>query len=127
MSPQSRGFKASGGASSLVDTLGSGEESSKRRRVSSTKQTAESSTAAEESQSAFPCLVTLNPGVRIATVAAGGRHTLALSGNRSASWRLPYLSESVTFKALPLRLMVNLYLSESVIEWMYPNLSEGYR
>jgi hypothetical protein len=28
----------------------------------------------------MPCLVTLNPGVRITSVSAGGRHTLVLSG-----------------------------------------------
>ncbi|KAA8534171.1 hypothetical protein F0562_031636 [Nyssa sinensis] len=35
--------------------------------------------SAADSRGALPCLVTLNPGLRIATVAAGGRHTLALS------------------------------------------------
>lgn len=57
-----------------------GEESTKRRRLSSTKQDPESSTSGDETLSALPCLVSLNPGVRIGTVAAGGRHTLALSG-----------------------------------------------
>lgn len=64
-----------------MDGKGAGEETVKRRRVSSAKQTAESSTASEETLSALPCLVTLSPGVRISAVAAGGRHTLALSGN----------------------------------------------
>ncbi|KAL5125389.1 Ultraviolet-B receptor UVR8 [Glycine soja] len=59
--------------------INSGEESTKRRRVSSAKQTAESSSSSDDSLTAFPCLVTLNPGIRIASVAAGGRHTLALS------------------------------------------------
>lgn len=65
---------------SATEARGAGEESSKRRRVSS-KQAAESSSSGDETLSALPCLVTLNPGVRIANVAAGGRHTLALSGN----------------------------------------------
>jgi len=47
--------------------------------VSSAKQTAETSSSSDDT-TALPCLVTLNPGVRIASVAAGGRHTLALSG-----------------------------------------------
>lgn len=78
MSPQSQPPKPSSGPASA-----GGEESAnaKRRRVSSAKQAAESSATADEPLSALPCLVTLSPGVRIATVAAGGRHTLALSGN----------------------------------------------
>ncbi|MQL86764.1 hypothetical protein Taro_019308 [Colocasia esculenta] len=56
----------------------SGEESTKRRRLSSSKQGSECSSG-DENLSALPCLVTLGPGVRIMTVAAGGRHTLALS------------------------------------------------
>ncbi|XP_047321647.1 ultraviolet-B receptor UVR8 isoform X2 [Impatiens glandulifera] len=63
----------------LRSSSGGGEETTKRRRISSAKQTAETSSAGDETLSALPCLVTLNPGVRIATVAAGGRHTLALS------------------------------------------------
>ncbi|KAL0382043.1 UNVERIFIED_CONTAM: Wall-associated receptor kinase-like 20 [Sesamum calycinum] len=62
----------------LVVIVGS-DETTKRRRVSPGKQAAESSSSVDETLSAFPCLVTLNPGVRIASVAAGGRHTLALS------------------------------------------------
>ena len=81
MSPRSQGSRSSGGTSGGIDSRGSGEESSKRRRISAGKQAAESSSSGDENLSAFPCLVTLNPGVRIATVAAGGRHTLALSGN----------------------------------------------
>ncbi|XP_031485128.1 ultraviolet-B receptor UVR8 isoform X2 [Nymphaea colorata] len=55
-----------------------GEEGTKRRKLSTAKQTSESPTT-EEAMSALPCLVSLSPGVRIAMVAAGGRHTLALS------------------------------------------------
>lgn len=80
VSPRSQVSRSSGGTSSGTDGRGSGEEGSKRRRISSAKQTAESSSSGDENLSALPCLVTLNPGVRIATVAAGGRHTLALSG-----------------------------------------------
>ncbi|KAL5569010.1 hypothetical protein UlMin_025585 [Ulmus minor] len=79
VSSHSQGSRSSGGIISGADAKGGGEESSKRRRVSSAKQAAESSSSGEESLSALPCLVTLNPGVRIAAVAAGGRHTLALS------------------------------------------------
>lgn len=76
VSPRSQGSRSTGGTASS----NSGEESTKRRRVSSAKQTAESSSSSDDSLTAFPCLVTLNPGIRIASVAAGGRHTLALSG-----------------------------------------------
>lgn len=76
MSPRSQGSRSSGG----IDSRISGDETTKRRKLSSAKQTAESSSSNDETLSAFPCLVALNPGVRIATVAAGGRHTLALSG-----------------------------------------------
>lgn len=64
-----------------MDNKGGGEETAKRRRISSAKQAAVSSSSGDETLSALPCLVTLNPGVRIVAVAAGGRHTLALSGN----------------------------------------------
>ncbi|XP_052172883.1 ultraviolet-B receptor UVR8-like isoform X3 [Diospyros lotus] len=57
----------------------SGEERIKRRRIASSKEEPESSTSADETLSAPPCLVTLDPGVKITSVAAGGRHTLALS------------------------------------------------
>lgn len=80
VSPRSQGSRSAGGLVSGTDSRAGGEESTKRRRVSLAKHAAaESSTSGDESLSALPCLVTLNPGVRIATVAAGGRHTLALS------------------------------------------------
>ncbi|KAK6929399.1 Regulator of chromosome condensation, RCC1 [Dillenia turbinata] len=79
VSPHSQSSRSSGATASAFDVKGGGEESTKRRRISSTKQTAESSSSGDETLSALPCLVTLNPGVRITTVAAGGRHTLALS------------------------------------------------
>lgn len=79
VSPRSHGSRSSGGSGSGGENRG-GDETSKRRRVSPARQSAESSSG-DETLSAFPCLVALNPGVRIASVAAGGRHTLALSGN----------------------------------------------
>ena len=88
MSPRSQGSKSSGGAAPNIEGKG-GEETAKRRRISSTKQGAESSCSGDDTLSAMPCLVTLNPGVRIASVAAGGRHTLALSGKSTLSyWHL---------------------------------------
>ncbi|KAJ3668937.1 hypothetical protein LUZ60_010887 [Juncus effusus] len=61
------------------------EEGTKRRKVasssssSSTKPNSENSISNDENLSAPPCVVTFNSGVRIVKVAAGGRHTLALS------------------------------------------------
>ncbi|XP_027772775.1 ultraviolet-B receptor UVR8 isoform X3 [Solanum pennellii] len=72
------GSRSKVGAAPGIETRG-GEDGAKRRRVSSVKQPAESSSSGDEGLSALPCLVTLNPGVRIVSVAAGGRHTLALS------------------------------------------------
>ncbi|GAA0176127.1 guanyl-nucleotide exchange factor [Lithospermum erythrorhizon] len=77
VSPHSQGSKSSGRA--MFSTENRGDEVTKRRRISSAKQPVESSSSADESFSAFPCLVSLNSGVRIAAVAAGGRHTLVLS------------------------------------------------
>ncbi|KAK9913604.1 hypothetical protein M0R45_037415 [Rubus argutus] len=79
VSPRSQGSRSTGGTMSVTEARGPGEESAKRRRLSSAKQAAEGSSSGDEIPSALPCLVTLNPGVRIANVAAGGRHTLALS------------------------------------------------
>ncbi|XP_058099402.1 ultraviolet-B receptor UVR8-like isoform X2 [Magnolia sinica] len=78
VSPKSQLSRSTSGIASSFDNRG-GEESTKRRRLSSSKHAPESSTSGDETLSALPCLVTLSPGVRIATVAAGGRHTLALS------------------------------------------------
>ncbi|XP_038710457.1 ultraviolet-B receptor UVR8-like isoform X2 [Tripterygium wilfordii] len=80
VSPKSQGSRSSGGTLTSIDSRGGGEDSTKRRRISAAKQAAESSSSGDETLSALPCLVALNPGVRITTVAAGGRHTLALSG-----------------------------------------------
>lgn len=78
VSPSSQLSRSSGMASG--HEIRGGEESTKRRRLSSTKQAPESSASGDETLSALPCLVSLSPGVRIVMVAAGGRHTLALSG-----------------------------------------------
>ncbi|KAK4749497.1 hypothetical protein SAY87_026946 [Trapa incisa] len=56
-----------------------GEEISKRRKTTTAKQEIESTASGDETFTLPPCLVNLGPGVRISTVAAGGRHTLALS------------------------------------------------
>ncbi|CAA2976132.1 Hypothetical predicted protein, partial [Olea europaea subsp. europaea] len=78
VSPRSQGSRTSGGTLFGSDSRG-GDKTTKRRRVSPAKHSAESSSSGDETLSALPCLVTFNPGVRITTVAAGGRHTLALS------------------------------------------------
>ncbi|THU51798.1 hypothetical protein C4D60_Mb06t34820 [Musa balbisiana] len=77
VSPRLQGSRI-GGVVSEFDT-GCGEKNSKRRRLSSAKVEPENKSFSEETLSALPCLVTLDTGVRIASVAAGGRHTLALS------------------------------------------------
>ncbi|GLT89084.1 hypothetical protein SLE2022_070840 [Rubroshorea leprosula] len=79
VSPQSQHSRPSGGTLAGLDSKGSVEECKKRRRITSAKQAAESSPSGDETPSASPCLVTLYPGVRVVSVAAGGRHTLALS------------------------------------------------
>jgi alpha-tubulin suppressor-like RCC1 family protein len=69
---------SSGAASGPSESRGT-DDSTKRRRLSSTKHAPESSTSSDENLSAPPCVVTFNTGVKIMAVAAGGRHTLALS------------------------------------------------
>ncbi|XP_010504417.1 PREDICTED: ultraviolet-B receptor UVR8-like [Camelina sativa] len=79
VSPSSQGKKSSGGTSSQSEARGGGE-TTKKRRISQAKQAAENSLQSDNNElSALPCLVSLAPGVRIVSVAAGGRHTLALS------------------------------------------------
>ncbi|URD78863.1 E3 ubiquitin-protein ligase [Musa troglodytarum] len=75
--PKSQGSRTTGTMSGF-DSRG-GDENTKRRRLSSAKLGPESSSSGEEALSAPPCLVNLNVGVHITCVAAGGRHTLALS------------------------------------------------
>ena len=57
-----------------------GEEIAKRTRISPAKEEHESVTSGDDFFTLLPCFVTLGSGVRITSVAAGGRHTLALSG-----------------------------------------------
>jgi len=58
------------------------DEVPKKRRLANTEEAgpSENASAAVENVFAPPCLVGFEPGVRIISVAAGGRHTLALSG-----------------------------------------------
>ncbi|PKA63969.1 Ultraviolet-B receptor UVR8 [Apostasia shenzhenica] len=78
VSPRFHCSKSSSGTISNYDGKAS-EETTKRRRTSSSKHVPESSFSREDSLSALPCLVTLGAVMKITTVAAGGRHTLALS------------------------------------------------
>lgn len=67
-------------SSGLISYDQSGEDGAKRRRLVAAKQASLPETSAgDETVSAPPCLVTLRPGVKVVTVAAGGRHTLVLS------------------------------------------------
>lgn len=63
------------------DSKKSGEEVVKRRKMSAAKQESEGLISSDEFFTVSPSIVTLGSGVRITSVAAGGRHTLALSGN----------------------------------------------
>ncbi|KAI3447715.1 hypothetical protein Pfo_004380 [Paulownia fortunei] len=77
-SPQSHSSKATIGSVSCPNDKISGDETMKRRKVMP-QQEIETSIPADETLSMPPCLVNLDPGVKITSVAAGGRHTLALS------------------------------------------------
>lgn len=79
-SPRSHSLKSQPGSVSSPNDKISGDETLKRRKVAP-QQDSETSMPADETLSMPPCLVNLDPGVRITSVAAGGRHTLALSGN----------------------------------------------
>lgn len=81
VSPRSQVSRTSSGAASGPSESRGTDDGTKRRRLSSAKHGPESSTSSDESLSAPPCVVTFNTGVKIVSVAAGGRHTLALSGN----------------------------------------------
>lgn len=85
MSPRSQASSPNSGTVSQLNDRKVVEETVKRRKVSSAKQENESLTPGEETFAPSPCLVTLGPGVRITTVAAGGRHSLALSGKPSSN------------------------------------------
>ncbi|XP_027070596.1 uncharacterized protein [Coffea arabica] len=79
VSPRSPSSKSTFSLVSHLENKRPGEESTKRRRISPAKQEFESSIPNDEPLSAPPCRVALDPGVKITAVAAGGRHTLALS------------------------------------------------
>ncbi|CAA3012969.1 Hypothetical predicted protein [Olea europaea subsp. europaea] len=74
--PRSQGPKSSVGSLSCSDDKNVEDEIIKRRKVS-TRQEFEISMPADETLSAPPCLVILDPQVKITSVAAGGRRTLA--------------------------------------------------
>lgn len=84
-SPRSQGSSSNGGAVSQSDKK-AGEEVNKKRKVSAVKEEFENLSSGDDFFTVSPSLVTLGPGVRITNVAAGGRHTLALSGKPTASW-----------------------------------------
>ncbi|KAI9154028.1 hypothetical protein LWI28_020122 [Acer negundo] len=77
--PMSQPPSIADGAVSLPDNKKTGEEVVKRRKISSAKEEPENSSSGDEYFTLSPYRVTLSPGVRITTVAAGGRHTLVLS------------------------------------------------
>ncbi|KAG8649356.1 ultraviolet-B receptor UVR8 isoform X3 [Manihot esculenta] len=77
-SPRSQGSSSNGGAVSQSDKK-AGEEVNKKRKVSAVKEEFENLSSGDDFFTVSPSLVTLGPGVRITNVAAGGRHTLALS------------------------------------------------
>ncbi|PON33018.1 Regulator of chromosome condensation [Parasponia andersonii] len=78
--PRSQGSNLTAGAVSH-DSKKAGEEVVKRRKMTLAKQESESLISSDEFFTVSPSVITLGSGVRITTVAAGGRHTLALSGN----------------------------------------------
>ncbi|XP_048225774.1 ultraviolet-B receptor UVR8 isoform X2 [Ricinus communis] len=79
VSSRSEGSSLTRGTVLNSDSKRTGDEIVKRRRVSPTKEDFESSPSGDEFFTVLPLMVTLAPGVRITNVAAGGRHTLALS------------------------------------------------
>ncbi|XP_012088011.1 ultraviolet-B receptor UVR8 isoform X2 [Jatropha curcas] len=79
VSSRSQGSSLTSGTVSHSDNRKAGEEIIKKRKVSAVKEEFESSPSGDEFFTVSPSLVTLGPGVRIINVAAGGRHTLALS------------------------------------------------
>nr|XP_016495556.1 PREDICTED: ultraviolet-B receptor UVR8-like isoform X5 [Nicotiana tabacum] len=98
-SPQSQGSKLTASSVAHQDNK-KAEETAKRRRTVTAKQELESPPPADESLSAPPCIVELDPGVKITSVAAGGRHTLALSDRSLRSPQGSITPGSETRKAL---------------------------
>lgn len=80
MSAKDQGSNLTGGAISQGDNKRAGEEIMKRRKISLAEQEPETSIPGDDFFTISPLLVKLGDGVRITAVAAGGRHTLALSG-----------------------------------------------
>ncbi|KAI4354553.1 hypothetical protein L6164_003405 [Bauhinia variegata] len=76
-SPQ--GSNTSSGSDSYPDNKKVGEDIVNRRKISSAKQEPDSPASRDEFFTVSPSLVTLSHGVKITSVATGGRHTLALS------------------------------------------------
>ncbi|KAF2306197.1 hypothetical protein GH714_015220 [Hevea brasiliensis] len=79
VSPRSQGSSVTGRTVSQSDNRKAGEEIIKKRKVSTAQEEFENSSSGDDFFTVSPSLVTLGPGVRITNVAAGGRHTLALS------------------------------------------------
>ncbi|XP_030480783.1 ultraviolet-B receptor UVR8 isoform X3 [Cannabis sativa] len=75
---RSQGSSLTAGAGSHENKK-AGEEVVKKRKITQAKQESENLMSSEEFFAVSPSIVTLGAGIRIITVAAGGRHTLALS------------------------------------------------
>ncbi|TQE08237.1 hypothetical protein C1H46_006204 [Malus baccata] len=114
----SQGLNLTSGTVSHLESKRAREEIAKRRKISSAKVESESSTGGEEFFNPSPCLVTLGPGVRITTVAAGGRHTLALS-DMGQVWGWGYGGEG----QLGLGTRVKMVSSPHVIPCIEPSAS----
>ncbi|KAL2336561.1 hypothetical protein Fmac_011007 [Flemingia macrophylla] len=76
-SPQSS--NTSSGSDSHLDNKKVVDEVVKRRKISFSRQDSDSQASGDEFFSVSPSIVTLGNGVKITSVAVGGRHTLALS------------------------------------------------
>ncbi|XP_006290887.2 ultraviolet-B receptor UVR8 [Capsella rubella] len=77
--PSSQGSNTASGMTLHNENRKVGEELVKRRRVSTAKDEAEGVSHGEDFFATTPSLVSVGLGVRITSVATGGRHTLALS------------------------------------------------
>lgn len=58
-----------------------GDEVVKRRKISFSRQDSDSQASGDDFFTVSPSLVILGNGVKVTSVAVGGRHTLALSGS----------------------------------------------
>ncbi|VVB05588.1 unnamed protein product [Arabis nemorensis] len=79
VSAPSQGSSATSGMTLQNENRKVGEESLKRKRVSTAKDESESLASGEDFFATTPSLVSVGLGVKITSVATGGRHTLALS------------------------------------------------